>query len=73
METGCKKILWGNKEFLKGIRVLAKLETKLYRSLHHATPVIWTEVASNILPREMATKAFPSPEGKNAKQKAHFP
>lgn len=38
-----------------------------------ATPVIWTEVASNVLPREMATNDFPSPEGKRAKQKAHFP
>lgn len=42
------KDLWGNKEFLKGIRVLAKLETKLYRSLHHAT-VIWTALLNKML------------------------
>lgn len=41
-----QKDLLGNKDLLKGIRVLAKLEPKLKRALHHASAVIQTALPS---------------------------
>lgn len=40
--TGCKKIFGENKELLKGIRELAKLESKLQRPLYYTSAVIQT-------------------------------